>query len=380
LRYANFTIRKLNPAFMKNRFISGNFRFIISVTLTLAFAGCNLIPDSLADAVSGATKAMKQDGNSLFHQTELVSLVPGELEVAGEVKKPGIINLENHYKREVFIKESLFDRENGIDFIGAYRYKGYSLFDLLHPFNHEKKNAEIFRPAIDLYIVIENDKGESVVFSWSEIFHTINPHQVIIATEAAPIVPYRQEVNYRMSEKWKVVAANDLFAYRTLENPVKITVYSFDKKEYPIDRDYHPMFSPEVSVVLNDTRVNEVLPIYDKELFTRYYSSFYGMGMGYHEATYFQGPRLTDLLDTIVDVFDPQWNRSGLVCFASVDGYRAIYSFSELFNRTDQIQPIMAVPDNPNDGGFYRIFHPAEFYADRSVKSIKEIYLFSEGN
>jgi hypothetical protein len=379
LRYAKFTIRELNTSFMKNRFISGSFRFIISVTLTLAFAGCNLIPDSLADAVSGATKAMKQDGNSLFHQTELVSLVPGELEVAGEVKKPGIINLENHYKREVFIKESLYDKEHGIDFIGAYRYKGYSLFDLLHPFNYEKKNVEIFRPAIDLYIVIENDKGESVVFSWSEIFHTINPHQVIIATEAAPIVPYRQEVNYKMSEKWKVVAANDLFAYRTLENPVKITVYSFDKKEYPIDRDYHPMFSPKISVVINNIQTQEISPIHEHETYTRYYSSFYGMGMGYHAATYFQGPKLIDLLDATIDIFDPLWNRNGLVCFASVDGYRAIYSYSELFNRTDQVLPILAVPEDPNDGGFYRVFHPGEFYADRSVKSVKEMFFFTEG-
>ncbi|MFW5758861.1 MAG: hypothetical protein ACOCYO_09280 [Bacteroidota bacterium] len=61
-----------------------------------------------------------------------------------------------------------------------------------------------------------------------------------------------------------------------------------------------------------------------------------------------------------------------------MDSYRAIYSFSELFNRTDQVFPILAVPDDPMDGGFYRIFHPSEFYADRSVKSVKEMYLFKE--
>lgn len=350
---------------------------LLSLLVTLISLGsCEFVPKSLADAVSGATKTMASDGNSLFHQTKEVSLKTGTLLVEGEVKNPGEINLDNHYKREVFIKESIFDKETGINFIGAYRYRGYSLFDLLHPFNHEKKNAEVFRPAIDLYVIIENAAGESVSFSWSEIFHTNNPHQIIIATEAAPIVPYRKEVNYETGDTWKVVAANDLFAYRVLVDPVKITVHSFDKKEYAINRELEPMYSQEVQVLHDDQQLVIIPKIEDEGTYTRYYSSFYGMGMGYHEARYFQGPLLAKLLEGSIDFFDPEMNRHGLVCFAGLDGYRAIYSYSELFNRTDQVAPILAVPENPMDGGFYRIFHPAEFYADRSVKSLAEIYFF----
>jgi hypothetical protein len=349
-----------------------------TIIFGLLFSGCDLLPETLADALSGASKPMVQDGNSLFHQTDEVSMNTGELEVAGEVKKPGKVNLDNHYKREVMIKESLYDEETGIHFLGAYRYRGYSLFDLLHPFNQDKKNLDIFRPAIDLYVIIENDKGETVSFSWSEIFHTNNPHQILIATEAAPIVPYRREVDYETGENWKVVAANDLFAYRVLENPVKLTVHSFDKKDYVIDRDYEPMYSPEVTVLMDEEYVQTILPDENQQNYTRYHSSFYGMGMGYHAAQYFQGPTLHKVMNEDFKPFDPEWNRHGLVCFASVDGYRAIYSYSELFNRTDQVFPILAVPDNPEDGGFYRIFHPSEFYADRSVKSVREMYFFRE--
>jgi hypothetical protein len=354
------------------------FRITGMVFLSLYLGGCNFLPQSFADAISGASKKMATNGNSLFHQTDVVILEEGLLEISGEVKAPGMVDLENHYKREVFIKEALFDNETGINFIGAYRYRGYSLFDILHPFNQEKKNAEAFRPAIDLYVVIENDLGETVVFSWSEIFHTNNPHQILIASEAAPIVPYRKEVDYSMGEKWKVVAANDLFAFRVLENPVKITVRSFDKKDYPINRDHQPMYSHGLDVVLENKLLVNIVPEENPERYIRYYSSFYGMGMGYHEAKYFQGPLLQTSLWNHLDLFNPGLNRNALVCFASVDGYRAIFSFSELFNRTDQVFPILAVPDNPNDGGFYRIFHPAEFYADRSVKSVKEMYIFME--
>ncbi|MBE0639860.1 MAG: hypothetical protein IH598_15185 [Bacteroidales bacterium] len=340
----------------------------------LLMTSCNLNPD----AVTGASKPMVQNGNSLFHQTEEVSLTVGEITIEGEVKNPGKLNLEDFYKREVMVKEALYDKQKGIDFIGAYRYRGYSLFDLLHPYNHEKKNKEEFPPAIDLYVVIENAAGESVVFSWSEIFHTNIPHQMLIATEMAPIVPYKKEVNYPVSKEWKIVCGNDLFAYRMLENPVKINVHSFGEKDYAIQKGMKPMYSSDVSVVFGDGLSFVIDPVNDTTTYRTYFSSFYGMGMGYHEAKYFRGPVLFDLFDNQIDLFDSERITHGLVCFAGLDGYRSVYSFSELFNRTDQVYPILAVPENPEDGGFYRVFHPAEFYADRSVKSLQEIYFFNK--
>ena len=340
---------------------------------------CQLVPDSLADAITGATKGMAQDGNSLYHQTDEVLLTTGELMVDGEIKSPGRVRLRDHYEREVVVKEAL-PVEGGIPhLVGAYRYRGYSLFDLLHPFNQQKKNMEIFRPAIDLYVVIENAVGESVVFSWSEIFHTINPHQIMIATRMAPIKPYRREVEYPVFEQWRVVAAGDLFAHRFLENPVNITVRSFDQKEYEIDREMEDPYSPEVIVDGLDLVPFPIAAEARQESHLYYQSTFYGMGMGYHPTPHFQGPALKDLLEGKVGAEDATWNRHGLVTFAGKDGYRAVYSYSELFNRADQVFPILAIPDNPNEAGYYRVFHPMDFYADRSVKNLSEIFFFREG-
>lgn len=345
---------------------------LIIVSLVFIFNSCEIIPDGL----SGASKPMATDGNSLFHQTESVSLQTGTLEVAGEVEEPGMINFDNHYKREVMIKESIRDEKTGTTFLGAFRYIGYSLFDILHPFNVNKKNAGEFRPQTDIYIIIENAQNESVVFSWSEIFHTNIPHQIMIASEVAPIVPYRAEVDYSIGEKWKVVAGNDLYAYRVLEDPVKITVRSFDHKKYEVTRNMEPLFSDNIHVLLHDEKIANIIPSENEPCKTRYFASFYGMGMGYHEAEYFEGPKLESKLSGIIQPFDQELNRHGLVCFAGADGYRAIYSYSELFNRTDQTRPILSIADNPMEGGYYRIFQPLEFYADRSVKALKEIYIF----
>jgi len=349
---------------------------LLMIPFLMIIHGCRNLQGSLLDAITGATLSMAANGNSLFHQTEEKKLAVTEIYIEGEVEQSGKIDLTKYYLREVFLKETRLNENNDQEFIGAFRYMGYSLFDLLHPFKVNKKNAEVFRPAIDLYVIIENDRGESVTFSWSEIFHTNNPHQILIASEVAQIKPYRKEVDYETGENWKVVAAGDLFANRTLVNPTKIRVKSFDLKEYPINRDLKPLFSEGVNLVMDDKIFMEIPPITDKNKIIRYHSTFYGMGMGFHDTRYFDGISLTALLQEKMNLFDREWIQNGLVCFASVDGYRAVFSYSELFNRQDQTSPMLCIPENPGDGGYYRIFLQSDFFADRSVKAVREMYFF----
>jgi len=347
-----------------------------SFTLILSFTSCSFLSDSF-DAITGATGLFTSDGNSPFHKSDEKSLETGSLEVTGEITNPGLVDLIDHYKREVIIKDARPGSEKSIDFTGAFRYRGYSLFDILHPFTLQKKNADEFRPVTDLYIIIENDIGEKVVFSWSEIFHTNILHQVIIATEVAPVESYRQDIKFETGETWRVVCGTDLFSFRSLENPVKIEIRSFDKKTYIIDRNQDAHYSPSINVIYGNNASFTIGKNEHKD-HTRYLSIFYGMGMGHHPTSSFRGPQLDLLMEDKLHLFDAQRNRRGLVCFAGIDGYRAISSFSELFNRADQVSPILAISDVYSDGGFYRIFHPSSFYADRSVKSLSEIYFFRE--
>lgn len=344
--------------------------------------GCYPVKTSSTDALSGATTSKLSSRNSLFHNTPGIQLETGELKIEGEIQHPGKIDFNKFYHREVFVKETMINNKNEPEFIGAYRYSGYSLFDLLNEYVPAKKNAAIFRPEIDLYIKVENDHGDYVVFSWSEIFHTINPHQIIIATEVAQIKPHKKEINYPVGKTWKIVAANDLYAFRNLENPVKITVCSFDKKVYTINRDLHTLYSPELKVIKeSNSPANPVIEFtihqpLSSERIANYSSTFYGMGMGYHPVPGFSGFLLQDILKDSLNLVTGTSISKGLACFVSIDGYRAIFSNSELFNRVDQCQPMLSIVENPNDGGYFRIFLPTDFYADRSVKGLSEIYFF----
>ncbi len=329
------------------------------------------------DALSGASMTSEKAGNSLFHRTQSSSMPINTIELLGEVANTGVIDLHGLYKREVFVKEA-FCEDDSVVFKGAWRYSGYSLFDLLNAHSLQKKNVEAFRPPIDVYVIIRNAGGESVVFSWAEIFYSPIPHQIIIATDAAPIDPQRKKVAYERTVHSKLVCATDLYAFRNLDQPVSIEIKSFDRKDYPVTRHMDPMYSRAVQVVVNDKPVLTIdetvngLP----EMSLR--SVFFGMGMGFHPSAPFYGPELAMSMPGLASACQTQWVQHGLVCFAGIDGYRTLFSYSELFNRNDQSVPILDKTYQNENGGLFRLFHPADFYADRSVKSLAEIYLFLE--
>jgi hypothetical protein len=329
------------------------------------------------DATTGATTSYSKQGNSLYHQTAIEPLIQGKLFVEGEIENAGEIDLSHLYKREVMTKESFLDDQQIAEFAGVFRYQGYSLFDILNQVKVNKKNIADFRPSIDLYIIIENAEGQKAVFSWSEIYYTNIPHQIIIATDYAPIKPHRKEVSYQIGKNWKIVAGNDLLSNRNIVNPVRITVKSFDKKEYVVNRDLDPLFSSEVTI-FTENQAGPVIPTMKDVPKHNQETNFFGMGMGFHGNKSFEGFDLQNLIE--IKNFTPKtsWLREGLVCVAAIDGYRAIFSYSELFNRTDQVQTILAVPEATDPSGYYRIFMPTDFYADRSVKALKEIYFFRE--
>lgn len=324
------------------------------------------------DASTGATPS--RNGNSVYHQSTTFSMNCGRLEVGGEVADPGPVDLKTLYLHEVVVKET----SNATDtaaFIGAYRYTGFSLLDLLNPFILQKKNESVFRPATDIYIEIENDKQEKVVFSWSEIFHVNKLHQVLIATGGSQIDPHKRKVEYPRTETWKLVAAGDLSNARYLDNPVRVTVKTFDRKDYPVQRNMPSMYSPDVKLVI-EGKSETFLTEDAGTCRNKHETIFYGMGQGYHPVGSFEGGSLAGLLNGISDPADHALQQKGLVCFAGHDGYRSIFSFSELFNRNDAVEAIMATTGEGVEGGRYRIFHPADFFADRSVKSLSEIYFF----
>jgi len=309
--------------------------------------------------------------NNFYDNVESYPLSGGEILVEGEIENPGMVDLASLPRHSVITKEALLNEDGSNSFVGAYRYDGCSLFDILADRILDKKNKEEFPPIIDLYVEIENDRGEKAVLSWGEIYYPTVLHQIIIATDVMRIVPTKSKDLWPLPTERKLVMVNDLLSERNISNPIKITVRSCDRS-FPINRHLDPLWAPEVS--FSDS-ASAWLTLGSKSsgmTEQTVHTIFYGRGRGIHSTQPFSGYPLQEFLQKHLKE-SPETLREGLVLISSADGYRSIFSLSEIINRNDQAN-VLLVPVAPGeDGGLFRIFPSGDFFSDRAVKAVNNV-------
>ena len=292
--------------------------------------------------------------------------------ITGEIEKDMTIDLSRQKKHTITVKETTITGGN-VGFTGAYRYDGYSLYDILDRVVLKKKNEAEFNPIIDLYVEVTNDRGETAVFSWGEIYYPVNMHRLMIATSVARIVPSKAKDLWPLPTETKVVAGNDLVTSRNISNPVKITVKSLDCN-YPVNRGMSPMFSETMKLCVNGKQraiLTELPEGMDSET---YHTVFYGRGMGIHGTTPFIGSMLKELISDYYRL-SAEALQKGMVVIAGLDGYRAAFTLSEIVNRNDQEEVLIIDRDNYEGAGRFSIFPACDFFSDRAIKAVMEINL-----
>lgn len=312
------------------------------------------------------------DRNNNFYDNEETFILPvNDLYVEGEVANPGKVNFSRLTKHSVIVKETLL-KDDGTDaFVGAYRYDGYSLFDILTDRILAKNNTAEFKPIIDLYVEIENRKGEKVILSWGEIYYPNTLHNCIIATAVARIVPSKTKNLWPLPAESKLVVANDLVTERNISGPVKITVKSYSRS-IPADRNLDPLYSPEIKIFSGD-QIVETIKESPKLQPETVHTIFYGRGRGIHSTQPFTGFYLKEFLGNYFKT-DRKNLKQGFLAIAGKDGYRSVFSFSEIMNRNDQAEVLLVPCKDEKDGGQFRIFPSCDFFSDRAVKAVSEVY------
>jgi hypothetical protein len=310
--------------------------------------------------------------NNFYDNTETIPLQVSELRIEGEIANPGPVDFSKLDTHSVIVKETLLDGTGGDKFVGAYRYDGYSLFDILNNSVLKKANSAEFNPIIDLYVEVENSSGEKVVFSWGEIYYPYNLHKVLIASSVSRIVPSKTKDLWPLPESSRIVAGCDLVTERNISNPVKITVKSYPKS-FPVVKGLSPMYSPEFAVFTGEGKTEEIITSAIPETIT-YNTIFYGRGKGIHSTSPFTGIPLKDVISKYYPASKQRFQK-GMFCLAAKDGYRCAVSYSELFNRNDQQEFLLIKTEPDEDGGLFRVFAAADFFSDRAIKSLTEIYL-----
>jgi len=311
--------------------------------------------------------------NNFYDKSETYLLPLKELMVEGEIANPGKTDFSILQKRSVRVKEALPDSNGGNRFTGAFRYDGYSLFDILDGRIIKKKNAAGYDSVIDLFVEIENEEGKKVVFSWGEIFYPNNLHKIIIATDVSRIVPSKTKELWELPVNSRIVAASDLITVRNISNPVRINVRSFPLS-LRMNRGMSPMYSPAIRLYHNKKLKDTIESLPENIRNERYETIFYGRGRGIHSTKPFTGSLISE---SLLKYYSPVTENlmSGIICFAGLDGYRCAVSYSELFNRNDQQEFLLVEMKGYEVGGVFRIFAACDFFSDRAVKSLSEIHL-----
>ncbi len=343
-------------------------KIFIPILLLIAWS-CSPNKESNNIAQTPIVDSLEQTNN--FYDNEPVLRLPMvQLVVDGEIANPDTVDFSKLPIHSVIVKEALLNADGTNKFIGAYRYDGYSLFDILNIVKIQKKNADVFPPIIDLYIEVSNDAGEKVVFSWGEIYYPNNLHKIIIANAVMRIVPSKTKELWPLPETSKLVVGNDLLTERNISNPTRITVRSLDAT-FKINREIKPLFSDKLKVV--NVNGNESFLSIPKSLSPVTFNTiFYGRGRGIHSTTPFTGYCLNDILHSIYPLSKDKIQR-GLFTVAALDGYRMSVTYSELFNRNDQ-QEFLLIDDPQNmEGGRYKLFPACDFFSDRAIKALNEI-------
>ena len=310
--------------------------------------------------------------NNFYDNEETFILTPVELEVVGEIENPGKVDFSKLTKRTVIVKETLLNNIDSNTFIGAYRYDGYSLFDILNDRILKKKNAEEFRPIIDLFIEIENAKGEKVVMSWGEIYYPNFLHNSIITTEVMRIVPSKTRDLWPLPEKSRLIIANDLITERNISQPTKITVRSYSGS-FKVNRELSPLYSKDFKVIIDRDHSASYTELPGHLQTETLHTVFYGKGRGIHSTQPFSGIYIKELLKPLF-AFNRKNLMIGIFVFAGIDGYRSVYSYSEIMNRNDQAEILLVPCENEKDGGKFRVFPSCDFFSDRAVKALSEIH------
>lgn len=313
--------------------------------------------------------------NDFYDDAETYSLIGSlKIELSGEIANPEIKDISQLPERSLIIKEAVLSGDSN-RFVGAYRYDGYSLYDILNHVILKKKNEAEFPPIIDLFVEVSNMAGESVVLSWGEIYYPVHRHEIIIATKVARIVPSKTKDLWPLPTETRLIVGTDLLTERNISNPVKITVFSANAT-YVVNKGMSPLYSDKIQILHLDKILSEITGTsgFSTLLKSNYETIFYGRGRGIHSTTPFHGYLLKDILGDLFKV-SPGLLQKGYFVIASVDGYRCVYTFSEIFNRNDQAELLMVADPENQDGGAFRLFPAGDFFSDRAVKAVSEIRL-----
>lgn len=308
---------------------------------------------------------------SFFDDSEIREYSLKSILVEGEVENPGAVDLAFLPVNGFPAKDVSYGKDKN-KFIGSYFFNGYSLFDIMNQKKVKKANEAEFKPAVDLYVVVENDKGDKAVFSWGELFYAKDNFRTVITKSVRAVNPSKMKMKWSLPETPILICGNDAFNFRTITNPTKITVKSF-VGTYSKER-IKEIYTPEFTVTSSSGNivVKDISGIEKR----KFRGLGYGHGMGWKGVDEVEGFVFKDVLKNYITL-DEKQIASTVICVSAKDGYRATFSLSEIVNRNDMNDFLLVEKNGSLEEGKYNLFATPDFFVDRNVRSVEKIEMLN---
>jgi hypothetical protein len=292
-----------------------------------------------------------------------------ELKVTGAVAREYLVSTARHPKHEVLVKETRLTEEGQTRFVGAYKYVGVPLVQLLDSVSIVRKKDAPYHSPIDLIVQVSNAEGKKINFSWGELFYPTNRKQIIIATHVVPVLPSKVDTLWPIPVQPRLIAGHDLVSERTLEAPKDVRIFPapFTEKRQQADS----LYASNVSLKMDDQLLDIMESMPENSCPMQYLSVFYGRGRGIHGISKFEGILLKDWVLEHLPL-SVERLQQGMFIVSAPDDYRGVFSYSEVVNRQDQAEVLLMQSGQQADGRF-RLFPAADFFSDRAIKSVESI-------
>jgi hypothetical protein len=308
---------------------------------------------------------------SFFDDSETKEYSLKSILVEGEVENPGTVDLTFLPVNSFPAKDVTYGKDKN-KFTGSYFVGGYSLFDIINQKAIKKVNEAEFKPAVDLYVVVENDIGDKAVFSWGELFYAKDNFRTVITKSVRAINPSKMKMKWTLPEAPALIIGNDAFNFRAIVNPTKITVKSFTGN-YSKER-IKEIYTPEFNVTsLGGNVVVKDISGIEKRKFR---GLGYGHGMGWKGTEEVEGFVFKDVINKCLTV-DEKQIASTILCVSAKDGYRVTYSLSEIVNRNDMNDFLLIEKNGSLEEGKYNLFATPDFFVDRNVRSVEKVEILN---
>ncbi|BDU72793.1 hypothetical protein [Mesoterricola silvestris] len=298
---------------------------------------------------------------------------------------------------------------------GTYRCSleidGWSLKDVLAAFKPAKKTDDGYDRPLDTFIVVTGRDGRKALFAWSELF-LAGDGGPLLAEKARFLLPHHHDPLGRaavdpialqppagrdalklescaschgqgkllalsMPKGLCLVFPQDGFGGRFVEDVaeveirqvgVQVTANKAAGKKALVE-------TPEL-VGPDGARVPLDAPRFQAAARAAYRDAAFGEGMGFHGLRVSTGADLGALLKPLLPPgLDP---RSTCVLVTAADGYRSVYSGTEVFDgRGAVLADRINGEELPAGSGRYHVVPRGDFYIDRDVRIVKEIRILT---